>query len=31
MSQWKKRHEEYQREKEAIDRKIASQFGLDQD
>ena len=30
-SQWKKRHEEYQREKEAIDRKIASQFGLDQD
>lgn len=31
MSQWKKRHEEYQREKEEIDRKIASQFGLDQD
>ena len=31
MSQWKKRYEEYQREKEAIDRKIASQFGLDQD
>ena len=32
MSQWKKRYEEYQREKEDIDRKIASQFGLsDQD
>ncbi len=31
MSQWKKRYEEYQRGKEAIDRKIASQFGLDQD
>ncbi|MDQ5843284.1 MAG: hypothetical protein M3286_07335 [Thermoproteota archaeon] len=31
MSQWKKRYEEYRREKEAIDRKIASQFGLDQD
>ncbi|MDQ3853143.1 MAG: hypothetical protein M3299_09945 [Thermoproteota archaeon] len=31
MSQWKKRYEEYQREKEAIDRKIASQFGLNQD
>ena len=31
MNQWKKRYEEYQREKEAIDRKIASQFGLDQD
>jgi uncharacterized membrane protein len=31
MSQWKKRYEEYQREKEAIDRKIASQFGLDQE
>jgi hypothetical protein len=31
ISKWKKRHEEYQREKEAIDRKIASQFGLDQD
>ena len=31
MSQWKKRYEEYLREKEAIDRKIASQFGLDQD
>jgi hypothetical protein len=31
MSQWKKRYEEYRREKEAIDRKIATQFGLDQD
>jgi uncharacterized membrane protein len=31
MSQWKKRYEEYQREKEAIDRKIAAQFGLDKD
>jgi uncharacterized membrane protein len=31
MSQWKKRYEEYLREKEAIDRKIASQFGLDKD
>ena len=31
MSQWKKRYDEYLREKEAIDRKIASQLGLDQD
>jgi uncharacterized membrane protein len=31
MSKWKERYEEYRREKEAIDRKIASQFGLDQD
>ncbi|HEY6756032.1 MAG TPA: hypothetical protein VI037_01445 [Nitrososphaera sp.] len=31
MSQWKKRYEEYRRQKEEIDRKIASQFGLDQD
>jgi len=31
MSQWKKRYEDYQREKEAIDRKIASQFGLDKE
>ena len=31
MSKWKKRYEEYLREKEAIDRKIASQFGLDKD
>ena len=31
MSQWKKRYEEYLREKEAMDRKIASQFGLDKD
>ena len=30
MNQWKKRYEEYQKEKEAIDRKIASHFGLDQ-
>jgi uncharacterized membrane protein len=28
MSQWKKRYEEYVKEKEAIDRKIASLFGL---
>jgi NADH:ubiquinone oxidoreductase subunit 5 (subunit L)/multisubunit Na+/H+ antiporter MnhA subunit len=31
INQWKKRYEEYRREKEAIDKKIASQFGLDQD
>jgi hypothetical protein len=31
ISQWKNRYEEYQREKEAIDKKIASQFGLNQD
>jgi hypothetical protein len=31
MSQWKNRYEEYQREKEAIDKKIALQFGLNQD
>lgn len=32
MSQWKKRYDEYRKEKEAIDKKIASQFGfLDQD
>ena len=31
MSQWKNRYEEYRKEKEEIDRKIASQFGLDQD
>jgi hypothetical protein len=31
MSQWKKRYDEYLREKEAIDKKIASQLGLDQD
>jgi uncharacterized membrane protein len=31
MSQWKKRYEEYLKEKEAIDKKIASQFGLDKD
>ena len=28
---WKHRYEEYQREKEAIDKKIASQFGLNPD
>lgn len=31
MNQWKKRYEEYLREKEEIDRKIASKFGLNQD
>jgi uncharacterized membrane protein len=31
MSQWKKRYEEYLKEKEEIDRKIALQFGLDKD
>ena len=31
MSQWKHRYKEYLREKEAIDKKIASQFGLNQD
>jgi hypothetical protein len=31
MSQWKKRYDEYLKEKEAIDKKIASQLGLDQD
>jgi uncharacterized membrane protein len=31
MSQWKKRYDEYLREKDAIDRKIASQFGLNKD
>jgi uncharacterized membrane protein (DUF106 family) len=31
MSKWKKRYEEYQREKEEIDKRIASQFGLNQD
>ena len=31
MNKWKKRYEEYRREKEAIDKKIASRFGLDQD
>ncbi len=30
MSRWRKRYDEYRREKEVIDRKIASQFGLDQ-
>lgn len=32
MNKWKKRYDEYRREKEEMDRKIASQFGLlDQD
>lgn len=31
MSRWKNRYAEYQNEKEAIDKKIASQFGLDQE
>ncbi len=31
MSAWKKRYSEYLKEKEEMDRKIASQFGLDQD
>ena len=31
MNAWKKRYMEYQKEKEDMDRKIASQFGLDQD
>jgi hypothetical protein len=31
MRRWKYRYEEYQREKKAIDEKIASQFGLNSD
>ncbi|MFL6495220.1 MAG: hypothetical protein ACJ703_02190 [Nitrososphaera sp.] len=31
MNQWKKRYDEYEKEKEEIDKKIASQFGLDQE
>ncbi|AFU60245.1 hypothetical protein Ngar_c33300 [Candidatus Nitrososphaera gargensis Ga9.2] len=31
MNHWKNRYIEYQNEKEAIDKKIASQFGLDQE
>jgi hypothetical protein len=31
MSVWKNRYKKYVKEKEEIDRKIASQFGLDQD
>jgi hypothetical protein len=31
MSAWKGRYTEYMKEKEEMDRKIASQFGLDQD
>lgn len=31
MNRWKSRYIEYQNEKEAMDQKIASQFGLDQE
>jgi NADH:ubiquinone oxidoreductase subunit 5 (subunit L)/multisubunit Na+/H+ antiporter MnhA subunit len=31
MNHWKKRYDEYVKEKEEIDKKIASQFGLDQE
>jgi uncharacterized membrane protein (DUF106 family) len=31
MSVWKNRYKEYQKEKEEMDRKIASRFGLDQE
>lgn len=31
MSAWKRRYSEYLKEKEEMDRKIASQFGLDKD
>ena len=31
MSVWKSRYKEYQKEKEDLDRKIASRFGLDQE
>jgi hypothetical protein len=31
MNQWKKRYDEYVKEKEEIDKKIASHFGLDQE
>ena len=31
MSKWKSRYIDYSREKEEIDRKIASQFGLDKE
>ena len=31
MNHWKKRYDDYLKEKEEIDKKIASQFGLDQD
>jgi hypothetical protein len=31
MNHWKTRYVEYQNEKEALDKKIASQFGLDQE
>jgi uncharacterized membrane protein len=31
MSTWKNRYREYVKEKEEVDRKIATQFGLDQD
>ena len=31
MNRWKSRYIEYQNEKEAMDQKVASQFGLDQE
>jgi len=31
MSVWKNRYKEYEKEKEELDRKIASRFGLDQE
>ncbi len=31
MSRWKSRYKEYAKEKEELDRKIASRFGLDQE
>jgi hypothetical protein len=31
MSVWKERYKEYEKEKEELDRKIASRFGLDQE
>lgn len=31
MNAWKRRYSEYQKEKEDMDRKITSQFGLDQE
>jgi hypothetical protein len=30
MNSWKNRYSEYSKEKEEIDKKIAAQFGLDQ-
>jgi hypothetical protein len=31
INTWKKRYAEYQKEKEEMDKKIASKFGLEQD